>query len=78
MDPWDRAHWVAGTTVTITDSQTDSVIAQSTWYSFEPGLGSTEGHRSPWGFAITCPKLAWVGAPTRMFVDQVLKPKQGE
>lgn len=78
VDSADRAHWVAGTTVTITDTQLSSTVAQSTWYSFEPGLGSTAGHRSPWGFAVTCPRLKWVAASTRMFVDQVLKPRQGE
>ena len=76
-DPIDRALWVAGTVVTITDTQTNQILAEKTWYSLEPGQGSTAGFRSPWGFAITCPSLTgWRGGATRMFVDQVLKPKK--
>lgn len=79
VDPADRAHWVAGTVVTITDTSNNQVIAEKIWYSFEPGLGSTAGHRLPWAFAIQCPSYkGWQGAQTRMFVDQILKPKQGE
>ncbi|WP_143694861.1 hypothetical protein [Variovorax sp. JS1663] len=76
IDPGDREYWIAGTTVTVTDVQTKEVLAHSTWYAMDPGQGSTAGARAPWGFARTCPELkGWVGAPTRMFVDQVLKPK---
>ena len=79
IDPVDRAYWIAGTAVTITDTQTQEVLAHSTWYAMDPGQGSTAGARAPWGFAWTCPEMkGWVGAPTRMFVDQVLKPKLGE
>jgi hypothetical protein len=80
IDSDDRAKWVAGTTVTITDTRSAEVIATSTWYSFEPGQGSTAGYRSPWGFARTCPDLRGSAArsPTRFFVDRVLKPKKGE
>ncbi len=72
----DRKHWVAGTTITITDTQTGELIAQRVSYSFEPGLGSTAGFRSPWGFAVTCPSLtSWLTRyPTRFFTDQILKP----
>ena len=77
-DPIDRPQWVAGTVVTITDTHTDEVIAQKTWYAFEPGLGSTVGARVPWGYAIQCPAhRGWSSGQTRMFVDQVLKPKRG-
>ena len=76
-DPVGRAHWVAGLVVTITDTSNGEVIAEKTWYSFEPGLGSTAGARTPWGFAYQCQVYrGWTGGEIRMFVDQVLKPKQ--
>ncbi|MBF9263944.1 hypothetical protein [Paracidovorax cattleyae] len=76
-DPEGRENWIAGTQVVVRDERDGSVLAQKTWYSFEPGLGSTAGSRSPWGFATTCPAInAWAGAPTRMFVDQILVPKK--
>ena len=80
VDPADRAHWVAGTVVTITDTLNHQVIAEMTWYSFEPGFGSRAGARMPWRFSIQCPSHegVWMGGQTRMFVDQVLKPKQGK
>ncbi len=75
----DRKQWVAGTTITITDTKIGTVIAQRQSYSFEPGLGSTAGFRAPWGFAITCPTFrGWDSARTRYFVDQILKTKQEE
>jgi hypothetical protein len=79
-DPADRVHWVAGTTVTVTDTQTNEVMAEKTWYSFEAGLGSRAGSRTPWNFAITCPPPVHGldDSQTRYFVDQILKPKQGE
>lgn len=78
-DPDDRRMWIAGTKVTVTDTSTGEVMAESTWFSMDPGQGSTAGFRAPWGFARTCPELkGWVGAPTRFFVDTVLKPiKEG-
>lgn len=77
--PEDRAHWVAGTTITVTDTQTKEVIATRESYSFEPGLGSHAGGRQPWMFAVTCPSFSgWDSGRTRFFVDQILKPKQGE
>lgn len=70
---------MAGTTVTITDMQTSETLGTKTWYAFEPGLGSRTGARTPWLFAVTCPSLVEgesMRYPTRMFVDQVLKPKK--
>jgi hypothetical protein len=79
VNPEDRAHWVAGTTITVTDTQTNEVIATRESYSFEAGLGSKAGGRQPWRFAVTCPTFSgWDGGRTRFFVDQFLKPKQGE
>lgn len=78
FDLEDRKKWIAGTTVKVVDTQTAEVLAQATWYSFEPGQGSTANFRQPWRFAQTCPELrSWAAiAPTRFFVDQVLKPKR--
>ena len=79
VNPEDRAHWVAGTTISVTDTQTNEVLATRESYSFERGLGSKAGERQPWNFAVTCPAFrGWDGARTRFFVDQILKPKQGE
>jgi hypothetical protein len=77
VDPEDRKHWVAGTTITVTDTLTKEIIAQRTSFSFEPGLGSTGGYRQPWGYALTCPQTVTV-SQTRFFVDQVLKPIRGK
>jgi hypothetical protein len=81
VNPDDRAHWVAGTVITLTDTQTNEIVAKRASYSFEPGLGSKAGGRQPWRFAVTCPANS-IKLPsehlTRFFVDQILKPKQGE
>ena len=75
VNPEDRKYWVAGTTITVTDTQTGELIAQRISYSFEPGQGSTANFRSPWGFAVTCPsKNEMTHGRTRYFVDQILKP----
>jgi hypothetical protein len=78
IDSEDRKMWVAGTTVNVVDTQTSEVLAQATWYSFEPGQGSTASYRQPWRFARSCPELrgGQERAPTRFFVDQVLKPRR--
>jgi hypothetical protein len=79
IDPEDRLYWVAGTTISVIDTKTNQLMATRESYSFERGLGSKAGGRSPWGFAVTCPSYSgWDGARTRFFVDQVLRPKQGE
>lgn len=75
----DRANWVAGTIITVTDTRTEETLARRESYAFEPGLGSRAGARQPWRFAVTCPRhVGWDGARTRFFVDQILKPKQPE
>ncbi len=74
-EPTDRRLWVAGTKVTVTDNVTGELLAEKIWYAMEPGQGSTVGERSPWAFAVQCPRhLGWSGASTRFFVDKVLKP----
>ncbi len=73
-DPADRQFWVAGTRVTLTDTQTNEVIGEKVWYAMEPGQGNTSGGRSPWAFALQCPShTGWSGGSTRFFVDQILK-----
>jgi hypothetical protein len=78
VDPDDRRLWIAGTRVVITDTVAGDVVAERTWFSVDPGQGSTAGGRSPWGHAKTCPQPEGVGAPTRFFVDQILRPAKGE
>lgn len=79
VNPEDRKHWVAGTTITVTDTQTGEVIAERVLYAFDPGLGSMAANRMPWtNHPHTCPKLDRASTPTRYFVDQILKPLQGE
>ena len=74
----DRKNCVAGSIVTVSDSHTGEILAQGTWYSFEPGLGSRVGGRQPWRFAQSCPDLirGQERAPTRFFTNKVLKPKK--
>jgi hypothetical protein len=73
--PGDRELWIAGVRTEIRDSQSNKLMAEKVWYSFEPGSGNTSGGRQAWLFAKTCPSIAgWTSAPTRHFVDQVLKP----
>lgn len=75
----DRANWVAGTIISVIDTHTGETLARRESYAFEAGLGSKAGYRQPWRFAVTCPShFGWDGARTRFFVDQVLKPEQGE
>jgi hypothetical protein len=78
-DPEGRANWVAGGRVTVVDRATKELLGEFIRYAFEPGLGNTGGERSPWGFAQLCPVSTYGGGPghIRSFVEQVLKPKQG-
>lgn len=76
VDPTDRKKWIAGTKVFITDTATNEIIAEHTWFSIEPGQGNISDFRSPWGFVQTCPPLKGGNTPTRFFVDRVLKPKK--
>ncbi|MDO5693315.1 MAG: hypothetical protein Q4G70_12725 [Pseudomonadota bacterium] len=80
INPADRELWVAGTTLIVTEIQSGEILAQSTWYSMEPGLGSRSGHRTPWLFAVSCPELVSLNAamPTRFFIEKVLRPQKGE
>ena len=75
IDPKDREEWSAGATINIYDMETDTLMASKTWYAFETGFGQ-EGHRLPWVEAIYCPDRK--SHDTRFFVDQVIKPEQGD
>ena len=76
IDPKDREEWIAGATINIYDMETDTLMASKTWYAFETGFGH-EGHRLPWLEAINCPDITTSNS-IRFFVDQVIKPKQGD
>ena len=82
-DPEGRAHWVAGGKVKIVDRTTNEILGEFTRYSFDTGLGGTGGFRDPWGWAATygprCPqtKYGLADGHIRSFVEQVIKPKQG-
>lgn len=81
VDPEDRKHWIAGSTVRVLDQQTQEVVAEQTRFLMDTGLGSTGGFRSPWdwaaGYGLTCPVTQGsLDSKTRFFVDQVLRPKQ--
>lgn len=76
VDPEAKAHRIAGAKVTIHDRREGDVMAEKTWYSYAPYTTSDRGRA--WLHATTCPGLA-AAMPThtiRVFVDQVLKPKQ--
>jgi hypothetical protein len=78
VNPEDRLNWVAGTTISVIDTETGEVMATRESYAFESGLGNKSGDRQPWARALTCPSWhGWDSGRTRFFVDQILKPKQG-
>jgi hypothetical protein len=75
VSPEDRKHWVAGTTITVSDTHTGEIVAQRVLFAFEPGLGNKGAYRMPWiANPVTCPKLDRASYPTRYFVDQIVKP----
>ena len=51
LDHSERQLWVAGLTINVYDSETNTLIASKTWYSMEPGMGN-RNQRIPWHFAI--------------------------
>jgi hypothetical protein len=75
VSPEVRKHWVAGTTITVSDTQTGEIVAQRVLYAIEPGLGNTGAYRMPWlANPVNCPRLVGSADLTRYFVDQILKP----
>jgi hypothetical protein len=84
VDSTDRTYWIAGTRISVTDRQTGEVIAQLTRFVWDSGFGTSTTGRWPWQHAGSrvdqkCPYLpGTMGYSTRLFVDTVLIPKQGE
>ena len=73
--PEEREHWIAHTRATVIDLQDNTVMATKDWYSFESQQGY--GRFSMWVTAATCPELGVTTAnPIRLFIGDVLKPKQ--
>jgi hypothetical protein len=79
-DPVGRGQWIAGGLVKVIDQSNGDLLAEFKRFSFEVGFGNTGGERSPWAFALQCPQSTYGGSSghIRSFVEQVLKPKQGE
>ncbi|MFD1841405.1 hypothetical protein [Paracidovorax cattleyae] len=77
--PEDRAYWIAGGAIRITDLQTRKVIAERIGYLMDPGQGNTAGDRGPWPWArsseYVCPS---VDKHNINFIRSVLKPSKGE
>jgi hypothetical protein len=78
-DEEGRKNWVAGGKVIIKNIRTNELLGELVGYSFDRGLGNTQGERSPWGFAIQCPlPLEGTSVQIRSFVEKVIKPTQGD
>ncbi len=80
LDPDLRKYWIAGTTIKITDTQNNEVIGEQSFWRWDAGFGNTAGFRSPWTTARNaCPRFRPGGndKQTTLFVDEVLKAKQG-
>jgi hypothetical protein len=78
VNPDERKHWVAGSTVKVLDLEANETMAEFTRYVIDPGQGSREGQRTPWLFAKGCGMNTSYGThSSRLFVDQVLKPMKG-
>lgn len=80
VDPENRKHWLAGTTIKVLDTKTNEVIGEQQYWALDTGFGSTN-QRSPWQtFPMTCPKTKTVdtGWETHHFVEKILKAKQGK
>lgn len=75
-----RALWVAGGRVRVVDQLSGETLAEFVRYAVELGQGNTEGGRLPWVLAEHCPKPSYGGRSghIRSFVEQVIKPRQGE
>ena len=85
VDPVDRQHWIAGTTLKVIDKQSGEVMATLTKFVWDPGFGVSTTGRWPWQHADgrsdrNCPRTSLMptGKNSRYFVDTVLNPKQGD
>ena len=72
---WEnRKHWIAGTTIKIIDTQTNTLMAEKTMYVFVPELGYSkfEQNPNPWGRGDRCPEENQYQQQTVSFVRKVL------
>ena len=74
----ERNRWIATTTVTILDTETNTILAKKQWYAFEETRGQRYLEPTQWLGAIVCPKTERGSHEIRSFVQRVLIPKQGE
>ena len=72
---WEnRKHWIAGTTIKIIDTKTNTLMAEKTMYVFVPELGYSkfEQNPNPWGRGERCPRESEFEQQTTSFVKKVL------
>lgn len=72
---WEnRKHWIAGTTIKIIDTKTNTLMAEKTMYVFVPELGYSkfEQNPNPWGRGDRCPEENQYQQQTVSFVRKVL------
>ena len=72
---WEnRKHWIAGTTIKIIDTKTNTLMAEKTMYVFVPELGYSkfEQNPNPWGRGNRCPEENQYQQQTVSFVRKVL------
>jgi hypothetical protein len=74
----ERNRWIATTTVTILDTETNTILAKKQWYAFEETRGQRYLEPTQWLGAIVCPKTERGSHEIRSFVQRVLIPKQEE
>ncbi|CAN5472539.1 hypothetical protein BH11PSE11_BH11PSE11_04960 [soil metagenome] len=71
----DREKWIAGGSLKAVDLQTNEIIAERSGFLIDPGQGSTEGFRDPWGWAksysIPCPRE---NEYTWTFATKIIRP----
>ena len=72
---WEnRKHWIAGTTIKIIDTKTNTLMAEKTMYVFVPELGYSkfEQNPNPWGRGDRCPEENQYQQQTVSFARKVL------
>lgn len=60
--PYERQHWIAGSSLKVIDMSNGEVIAERIGYMIDLAQGATPGGRQPWTFAMTregwsCPQV---------------------
>ncbi len=79
IDPALRKFWIAGTTVKVIDRKSNETIGQQSFWTFDTGFGDTTGSRLPWHTAAgSCPRHSNANKATHIFVDSILKAKEGD